>query len=95
MDFYKKAIFVFLLFLFFMIVFVKMLEPVVEKQISNIFSDKKVSTKLKKELMSSTESFTPEKREFYKSVIKKLYIKWKPLLDESIHEANMEIDKAN
>ena len=95
MDFYKKAIFVFLLFLFFMIVFVKMLEPVVEKQISNIFSDKKVSTKLKKELMSSTESFTPEKREFYKSVIKKLYIKWKPLLDESINEANMEIDKAN
>ena len=95
MDFYKKAIFVFLLFLFFMIVFVKMLEPVVEKQISNMFSDKKVSTKLKKELMSSTESFTPEKREFYKSVIKKLYIKWKPLLDESIDEANREIDKAN
>ena len=95
MDFYKKAIFIFLLFLFFMIVFVKMLEPVVEKQISNMFSDKKVSTKLKKELMSSTESFTPEKREFYKSVIKKLYIKWKPLLDESIDEANRDIDKAN
>ena len=95
MDFYKKAIFVFLLFLFFMIVFVKMLEPVVEKQISNIFSDKKISAKLKEELISSTENFTPEKREFYKSVIKKLYIKWKPLLDESIEEADKEINKLN
>ena len=58
MDFYKKAIFVFLLFLFFMIVFVKMLEPVVEKQISNIFSDKKISTKLKEELnWTPIESF--------------------------------------
>ena len=95
MDFYKKAIFVFLLFLFFMIVFVKMLEPVIEKQISNMFSDKKVSTKLKKELMNSTESLTPEKREFYKTVIKKLYIKWKPLLDESIAEANKDINKPN
>ena len=95
MDFYKKAIFVFLLFLFFMIVFVKMLEPVVEKQISNMFSNKKVSTKLKEELISSTENFTPEKREFYKSVIKKLYIKWKPLLVESIEEADKEINKPN
>ena len=95
MDFYKKAIFVFLLFLFFMIVFVKMLEPVVEKQISNMFSDKKISAKLKEELISSTENFTPEKREFYKSVIKKLYIKWKPLLDESIEEADKEINKPN
>ena len=58
MDFYKKAIFVFLLFLFFMIVFVKMLEPVVEKQISNIFSDKKISAKLKEELnWTPIESF--------------------------------------
>ena len=45
--------------------------------------------------MSSTESFTAEKREFYKSVIKKLYIKWKPLLDESIEEADKEINKPN
>jgi len=93
MDFYKKAIFVFLLFLFFMIVFVKMLEPVVEKQFSNIFSDKKLSIKLKEELINSTEEFTPEKRDFYKDVIKKLYIKWKPLLEESLKEANKEIQK--
>ena len=92
MNFYKKAVFIFLLFLFFMIVFIKMLEPVINKQVSNIFSDKKLSTKLKKELVSSTEEFTPEKRIFYKDIIKKIYIKWKPLIEESINEANQEIE---
>ena len=93
MDFFKKAIFIFVLILFFMIVMIKMLEPVFEKQISNIFADKKLSTKLKEELISSTEEFTPEKRQFYKDIIKKLYIKWKPLLDESITEAKNEINQ--
>ena len=92
MDFYKKAIFVFILILFFGIVFVKLIEPVIERQISSIFADRKFSTKLKKELMSSTEEFTPEKRDFYKNVIMKLYIKWKPLIDESISEANIQIE---
>ena len=95
MNFYKKTIFIFLLFLFFMVVFIKMIEPVFEKQMSNIFSDKKFSTKLKKELVNSTEDFTPEKRTFYKNIIKKLYIKWKPLIDESIQEANDDINKEN
>ena len=95
MDFYKKAIFVFILFLFFAAVFVKMIEPVVEKQISSIFAERKLSNKLKKELQKSTTEFTPEKREFYKGIIKKLYIKWKPLLDESINEAQSEISKNN
>ena len=76
-----------------MIVFVKITEPVIEKQLSNIFSDKKISIKLKNELINSTEEFTPEKRNFYKDVIKKLYIKWKPLLEESLEEANKEILK--
>jgi len=74
-----------------MIVFVKLAEPVIEKQLSNIFSDKKLSIKLKEELMNSTEEFTPEKREFYKNVLKKLYIKWKPLMDESLNEAEKEL----
>ena len=91
MDFFKKAIFIFVLILFFMIVMIKMLEPVFEKQISNVFADKKLSTKLKEELISSTEEFTPEKRQFYKDIIKKLYIKWKPLIEESITEAENEI----
>ena len=95
MDFYKKAIFVFVLFLFSMAVFVKMIEPVIENQISSIFAEKKISNKLKKELQKSTEQFTPEKREFYKDIIKKLYIKWKPLIDESINEAESEIKKNN
>ena len=94
MNFYKKAIFIFLLFLFFMVVFVKMLEPVVNKQFSNIFAEKKLSTKLKEELVSSTEEFTPEKRLFYKNIIKKIYIKWKPLIEESISEANTEIESS-
>ena len=95
MDFYKKAIFLFVLFLFFMAVFVKMIEPVIENQISSIFAEKKMSNKLKKELQKSTEQFTPEKREFYKDIIKKLYIKWKPLIDESVNEAESEITKNN
>mgnify|MGYP001213865255 FL=1 len=95
MDFYKKAIFVFVLFLFFMAVFVKMIEPVIENQISSIFAERKMSNKLKKELQKSTEQFTPEKREFYKDIIKKLYIKWKPLIDESVNEAESEITKNN
>ena len=95
MDFYKKAIFVFVLFLFFMAVFVKMIEPVIENQISSIFAERKMSNKLKKELQKSTEQFTPEKREFYKDIIKKLYIKWKPLIDESVNEAESELTKIN
>ena len=95
MDFYKKAIFVFILFLFFAAVFVKMIEPVIESQISSIFAERKMSNKLKEELQKSTVQFTPEKREFYKDIIKKLYIKWKPLIDESINEAESEIKKNN
>tara|TARA_B110000014_G_C19748445_1_gene390142 strand:- start:273 stop:560 length:288 start_codon:yes stop_codon:yes gene_type:complete len=95
MDFYKKAIFIFLMFLFFMVVFVKMIEPVIENQISSIFAERKMSNKLKNELQKSTEEFTPEKREFYKNIIKKLYIKWKPLIDESVNEAESEIEKNN
>ena len=95
MNFYKKAIFVFILFLFFAAVFIKMIEPVIENQISSIFAERKMSNKLKKELQKSTEQFTPEKREFYKDIIKKLYIKWKPLIDESINEAESEIKKNN
>lgn len=93
MTFYKKAIFVFILITFFMVVLIKMVEPVIDKQISGIFADRKLSTKLKKELVSSTEDFTEEKRLFYKNIIKKTYIKWKPLIDESITEANQELDK--
>ena len=95
MNFYKKAIFVFILFLFFAAVFIKMIEPVIENQISSIFAERKMSNKLKKELQKSTVQFTPEKREFYKDIIKKLYIKWKPLIDESINEAESEIRKNN
>ena len=50
-----------------------MIEPVIDRQIKNSISDKKLSEKLKKELQSSVEDFTPEKREFYKQIIKKTY----------------------
>ena len=45
MDFYKKAAFVFILIVFGMVVLIKSLEPVVERQISQVFSDKKMSKK--------------------------------------------------
>ena len=93
MDFYKKALFIFILFLFLIITSVVMIEPVIERQMSNIIADRKISNKLKEELIKGTEEFTPEKREFYKTVLKKIYIKWKPLIDESIQEANQELIK--
>ena len=93
MNFYKKTIFIFILLTFFMVVLIKIVEPVIDKQISGIFSDRKLSNKIKKELVSSTENFTEEKRLFYKDIIKKIYIKWKPLIEESITEANQELNK--
>ena len=95
MDFYKKAVVIFLLVVFSFILMIKLVEPVIENQLSNIFADKKVSKKLSKELINSTEDFTPEKREFYKNIIKKLYIKWKPLMNEAITEGQKEIDSKN
>ena len=71
MNFYKKAIFVFILFLFFMVVFVKMLEPIVNKQFSNIFAEKRLSTKLKEELVSSTEDLLLKKDFFIKILLKR------------------------
>ena len=76
-----------------MIVLVKMLEPIVDKQISGIFADRKLSNKIKKELINSTEEFSKEKRLFYKDIIKKIYIKWRPLIEESVEEANQELNK--
>ena len=76
-----------------MIVLVKMLEPIIDKQISGIFADRKLSNKIKKELITSTEEFSKEKRLFYKDIIKKIYIKWRPLIEESVEEANQELNK--
>jgi len=92
-NFYKKALFITLLIFIFFVGLITVLEPVVDRQLSNIFADKKISTKLKNELLKGTKDFTPEKRTFYKNVIKKIYIKWKPLLDEALKEANDEINK--
>ena len=55
MDFYKKVIFVFIIFIFFTAAFVKLIEPVFERQISKIFEGKKLSDKMKKELEKSTK----------------------------------------
>ena len=93
MDFYKKLTFSILAFIFCFAVMIKLVEPVIERQISNIFADKKLSKKIMKELVNSTEDFTPEKRELYKNIIKKIYLKWAPLLDEIREEANKELNK--
>jgi hypothetical protein len=93
MDFYKKTIFIFIIIIFTFAVFVKLIEPVIEKQLSGIFSDKKFSKKLSRELINSTEEFTPEKKNFYKNIIKKLYLKWVPLIDEAKKEAELELKK--
>ena len=59
MDFYKKAAFIFILIVFSIIIIIKSLEPVIEKQLSQIFSDRKISNKVDKELINLTEDFTP------------------------------------
>tara|TARA_B100000780_G_C21105555_1_gene446368 strand:+ start:1452 stop:1739 length:288 start_codon:yes stop_codon:yes gene_type:complete len=92
MNFYKKAAFIFILIIFGIIVTVKSLEPIIEKQLSSIFADKKISKKLNKELLSLTEEFTPEKRKFYKKILVSLYTKWLPLIDESKEEAKKIIN---
>ena len=92
MDFYKKLTFSILAFIFCFAVIIKLVEPVIERQVSNIFADKKMSKKLMRELINSTEDFTPEKRKFYKDIIKKIYLKWVPLLDEDRDEANKELN---
>jgi hypothetical protein len=81
-----------LAFIFCFAVIIKLVEPVIERQVSNIFADKKMSKKLMRELINSTEDFTPEKRKFYKDIIKKIYLKWVPLLDEVRDEANKELN---
>lgn len=93
MEFYKKTLFVVLILILTFAVMVKLIEPVIDKQINSIFSDKKFSNKITKEIINSAEEFTPEKREFYKNIVKKIYIKWKPLLEEAINEANQELKK--
>tara|TARA_Y100000591_G_C21263791_1_gene419492 strand:+ start:176 stop:457 length:282 start_codon:yes stop_codon:yes gene_type:complete len=92
MDFYKKLTFSILAFLFCFAVMIKLVEPVIERQISNIFADKKLSKKLMREIINSTEDFTPEKRELYKDIVKKIYIKWIPLLNEARLEAEKELN---
>tara|TARA_B110000971_G_scaffold216051_1_gene250477 strand:+ start:819 stop:1100 length:282 start_codon:yes stop_codon:yes gene_type:complete len=93
MNFYKKTIFIFLVVVLSFVFFIKLIEPVIEKQMTNIFADKKLSKKLSRELISSTEEFTPEKRLFYKNIIKKLYLKWVPLIEEAKREAELELKK--
>lgn len=92
MDFYKKLTFSILAFIFCFAVIIKLVEPVIERQVSNIFADKKMSKKLMRELINSTEDFTPEKRKLYKDIIKKIYLKWIPLLNEVRDEANKELN---
>ena len=79
--------FIFILIIFGIVVAAKSIEPVLDKQISKIFADKKLSKKINKELMNMTEDFTPEKREFYKKIIISFYVKWLPLIEESRLEA--------
>ena len=55
--------------------------------------EQKLSKKLMKEFVNSTEDFTPEKRELYKNLIKKIYLKWYPLLEEIRIEVKEELNK--
>ena len=91
MNFFKKASFIFILIIFGIIIIIKSVEPVIEKQLSQIFADRKMSKKINKELLNLTEDFTPEKREFYKKILVSLYTKWLPLIEEARTEAGLKI----
>lgn len=91
MNFYKKTIFIFSLIVLLFLIFLRLVDPIIEKNINNIFKDKKLSEKIIRELDKSVEDFTPEKREFYKKIIKQTYKKWKPLIEESLNEAKKEL----
>ena len=45
-------------------------EEFIEKQIKNIFADKKLSKKLNEELINYAKPLTEEKRKFYKTIFK-------------------------
>tara|TARA_B100000795_G_scaffold267239_2_gene251708 strand:+ start:1249 stop:1533 length:285 start_codon:yes stop_codon:yes gene_type:complete len=92
MQDYKKFIFKSLIVIFTIAIVIKLIEPVIERQISNIFSEKKISKKIMKELVNSTDEFTPEKKEFYIDIIKKIYIKWMPLFSEAQNQAKKEMN---
>lgn len=91
MNFYKKTIFIVLIIIFTFAVIIKLVEPVIEKQIKNIFADKKLSKKLNEELINSAKPLTEEKRKFYKTIFKKLYLKWAPIIKEVREEAELEL----
>lgn len=95
MNFYKKTAYIFVLIILFLIITIRLVEPLIDRQINNFIADKKLSEKLKKELKNSVTDFTPEKRVFYKEIIKDGYKKWKPLIDEAIKEANNELGNIN
>ena len=92
MDEFKKLFFKSLIIIFTIAIIIKLIEPVVERQISKIFTDKKISNKIMKELVNSTDEFTPEKKEFYIDIIKKIYIKWMHLFDEAQNQAHKEMN---
>ena len=92
MQDYKKFIFKSLIVIFTIAIVIKLIEPVIERQISNIFSEKKISKKIMKELVNSTDEFTPEKKEFYIDIIKKIYIKWMPLFSQAQNQAKKEMN---
>jgi len=91
MEFYKKTFFVFIVILLFFIILIKSLEPFIQKQLRSVFEDKSISKKINRELIRSTEPFSPEEKKFYKDIIKKIYIKWIPLLEEAKQEAKDEL----
>ena len=92
MQDYKKFIFKSLIVIFTIAIVIKLIEPVIERQISNIFSEKKISKKIMKELINSTDGSTPEKKEFYIDIIKKIYIKWMPLFSQAQNQAKKEMN---
>ena len=91
MEFYKKTFFVFIVILLLFIILIKNLEPFIQKQLRSVFEDKSISKKINRELIRSTEPFSLEEKKFYKDIIKKIYIKWIPLLEEAKQEAKDEL----
>ena len=70
MDFYKKLIFTFIIFLFFLAVSVKIIEPVFERQISKIFEGKKFQINLKRSYKAAQKTLHQKKENFIRQSLK-------------------------
>jgi len=90
-DYYKKKIFIFILIFFTSLILIKFFLNLVKSEIQNIINSKKFEIFIYEQMNKKLDNFankqlTQEEYVFYKDTFKKIYIKYKPLLQEIYKE---------